>query len=232
MKRLRPRITYANVASTLALFFALSGGVAFAASRIHSGDIAPGAVRSSDLHQRAVTSGKLAVGSVRTNQIADGAVGAAQLAPGLIAPVKAGSASTPSSQPDALSVKASPTGGSLPVPDPGEPVEYPLNDATWRQKPGEVNLIFGEASVTVAHIGIGACGVQFSLKLNGRELMTQQIGSFETVPTTVQKDLGLQSIIDPPSARDNVLSVVVSNNGYCSEDSVIDFARFRVLSLG
>jgi hypothetical protein len=121
MKRPRPRITYANVASTLALFLALSGGVAFAASRIHSGDIAPGAVRSSDLHQRAVTSGKLAIGSVRTNQIADGAVGAAQLAPGLIAPVKAGPASTSSSQPETqLSVAASPTGGSLPVPDPGD----------------------------------------------------------------------------------------------------------------
>src|SRR5271167_2287323 len=32
LKRLRPRLNYANVVATLALFFALSGGAAYAAS--------------------------------------------------------------------------------------------------------------------------------------------------------------------------------------------------------
>lgn len=39
LKRLRNRITYANVVSTLALFIALGGGVAYAASKIDGSDI-------------------------------------------------------------------------------------------------------------------------------------------------------------------------------------------------
>jgi hypothetical protein len=92
-----------------------------------------------------------------------------------------------------------------------------------------VNLIFGQVSVTVSRVGVGGCVVQLSLQLNGQELVSQQFGSFEAAPTTVQHDLALLPVIDPPSERQNVLSVIVANNGYCSEDSVIDFARFRVV---
>jgi hypothetical protein len=90
----RPHFTYANIVSTLALFLALSGGAAFAAGKIHSGDIAakavksanlaPGAVHTSNLFKRAITSGKLALGAVHGNQIVDGGVGAKQVADGAI----------------------------------------------------------------------------------------------------------------------------------------------------
>jgi hypothetical protein len=63
----RPRLTYANVVSTLALFLALGGSAAYAAGKIQSGDIAPGAVHNSNVFKRAITSGKLAVGAVRSN---------------------------------------------------------------------------------------------------------------------------------------------------------------------
>src|SRR5882672_12175773 len=80
----RPRLTYANVVSTLALFLALGGSAAYAASKIHAGDIAPGAVRTSKVFKRAITSGKLAVGAVRSNQIADGAVSSKQIGAGAV----------------------------------------------------------------------------------------------------------------------------------------------------
>lgn len=80
----RPRLTYANVVSTLALFLALGSGAAYAASKVQSGDIAPGAVHTSDVFKRAITSGKLAVGAVRSNQIVDGAVGSKQLGDGAV----------------------------------------------------------------------------------------------------------------------------------------------------
>jgi hypothetical protein len=134
---LRPRLTYANVASTLALFLASAVVWLLPRAGSISGGIAPGAVGSSDLHARAVSSGKLAIGGVRTNQIADGAVGAAQLARGLIDSIKsaAGSATvTLDSQPP-FSIQASPTGGSLPLPEPGQPAEYPLTDASGRRGP-------------------------------------------------------------------------------------------------
>ena len=79
-----PKLTYANLVSTLALFLALGGGAAYAANKIHSGDIAnnavrskniaPGAVDTNKTFKRAIISGKLAKGAVRSNQIADRAV--------------------------------------------------------------------------------------------------------------------------------------------------------------
>lgn len=57
--RFRRRLTYANVISTIALFLALSGGVAWAATSlkrnsVKSAQIAPGAVVSSDIKDRAI----------------------------------------------------------------------------------------------------------------------------------------------------------------------------------
>ena len=79
MKRLRSKLTYANVTATLALFLALAGGTAYAAGKIQSSEIAAGAVTTANLAQRSVTSGKLAIGAVSENQIADGPVGLQQI---------------------------------------------------------------------------------------------------------------------------------------------------------
>jgi hypothetical protein len=116
------RLTYANVVSTLALFLVLGGGAAYAASNVRSGDIAPGAVRTSDLFKRAVTSGKLAVGAVRSNQVANGAIGSGQIG---AAAVK------PSNLEFPVFYAASPKGGSAPVTQGPDP--YPLSNDTWTQ---------------------------------------------------------------------------------------------------
>src|SRR3977135_901857 len=112
----KPRLTYANVVSTLALFLALGGGAAYAAGKVHSDDIAgkavksaniaPGAVRTSKVSKRAITTGKLAVGAVRSNQIADGVVSSRQIGNGVVAP---------SNLQFPVFYAASPTGGSAPV---------------------------------------------------------------------------------------------------------------------
>jgi hypothetical protein len=86
--------------------------------------------------------------------------------------------------------------------------------------------------VTVSHIGIGACEVGFELLLNGKVVAYRSIGSEATTLTTVRGGLELEPVIDPPGEQTNALTAKVRNNGYCSEDSVIDFARFRVVSLG
>jgi hypothetical protein len=57
--RLRRKMTYANVASTVALVLALSGGAAYAANTIYSTDIVDGEVKRPDIHNSAVNSGKV-----------------------------------------------------------------------------------------------------------------------------------------------------------------------------
>ena len=53
VKRLRGRLSYANVAATLALFLALGGGAAIAANQIKARDIAKDAVGGSELKKNA-----------------------------------------------------------------------------------------------------------------------------------------------------------------------------------
>jgi hypothetical protein len=59
LRSLRSKITYANVAATIALFLALSGGVAYAANTVFSTDIVDGEVKTADLGNRAVTGDKV-----------------------------------------------------------------------------------------------------------------------------------------------------------------------------
>lgn len=89
MKQLRARLTYANVISTLALFIALGGATAFAATQlpknsvgspqikknaVKTGDIAPNAVRVGKLAPEAAKAGKIAKNAITTDRIRANAV--------------------------------------------------------------------------------------------------------------------------------------------------------------
>jgi hypothetical protein len=168
-----PRLSYANVVSTLCLSLALGGGAAFAASKVRSSDIArrgsvrqhrPGAIRTSDVFKRAITSGKLAVGAVRSNQIADTAVNSKQIADGAVGSKQIGAgAVAPSNLQFPVFYATSPSGGSTPV-TPG-PDPYPRTGDTWTQQPGEIDVIFGAAAATIAYdeSGPGSCRVFFEV---------------------------------------------------------------------
>ena len=229
----RPSLTYANVVSTLALFLALGGGFAYAADKVRSGDIAAGAVRTSDIFKRAVVSGKLAKGAVRSNQIADGAVSAQQLAAGAVGSRQIGDgAVAPSNLEFPVFYVASPTGGSAPVTSGPDP--YPISDASWDQGPGEINVVFGAASATLAYDGSGSgqCQVFFELSLNGRQVGGGEVSTGSTTPQNVEASIGAQPQIDPTSPIVNQLSARTGSNGDCTPESTIDSTRFRVLDFG
>ena len=73
MRRLRPRLTYANVVSTLCLFILL-GGTAWA--------VAANSVGTTQLKKGAVTNPKLAANAVGTGKVIDHSLFARDLAPG------------------------------------------------------------------------------------------------------------------------------------------------------
>jgi hypothetical protein len=86
-----PKLNYANVIATVALFVAL-GGVAVAAglpkNSVGTQQLKSGAVKSADLRRGAVTSGKIAEGAVTPSKLADGAVTSGKLGDGAVTPAK------------------------------------------------------------------------------------------------------------------------------------------------
>jgi len=83
MRRIRKRITYANLASTLAIIIALGTGTAWAA-----GQLAPKSVGTKQLRSGAVTADKLRKNSVTTDKIKNGAVDTGKIANGAIVAAK------------------------------------------------------------------------------------------------------------------------------------------------
>ena len=95
----RPKLTYANVVSTLALTIAVGGGSAYAAATIATSDIQSGAITNSKLANSAVTGAKVKNGSLPKGATgatgpagpagATGPAGAAATANGVFASINA-----------------------------------------------------------------------------------------------------------------------------------------------
>jgi hypothetical protein len=96
MPRLRKRLTYANVMSSLAVFLVLGGGAAYAAKKIGSNELKGASVTTAKIKRNAVTTSKIRKGSISTSRIAkaavtngklaDGSVTVQKLVPGFVAP--------------------------------------------------------------------------------------------------------------------------------------------------
>jgi hypothetical protein len=81
--RRKPRLSYANVVSSLALFGVLTGGAAWAQDRIRTKDLRDGAVTTKKLRGGAVTAAKVRRGAIRSGKLAAGAVTTRKLAEGV-----------------------------------------------------------------------------------------------------------------------------------------------------
>jgi hypothetical protein len=84
MMKIRPRLTYANVVATLALFIALGGASAFAASQLGKNSVGkkqlkPGSVTAAKIKPNAVTASKVAANAITTAKLNDLAVTGAKV---------------------------------------------------------------------------------------------------------------------------------------------------------
>lgn len=92
MKKIRARLTFANVVACMALFIAL-GGVGYAATKLPKNSVGAkqlknNAVTTAKLKAKAVTAAKLGAGAVRAANLGAGAVGTAALANGAVTGAK------------------------------------------------------------------------------------------------------------------------------------------------
>ncbi len=206
-------LTYSNVVSTLALFLALTGGVVYAAGKIGTDDIKRQSVVSQKIAPAAVKSGKLATQAIGSAKLKDDAI-------------------EPSKLTFPVFYAASPEGGSTPVTSAQEP--YPINGGQWTQGPMQVQVIFGQATGTLAYdgSGSGSCQVYFEIRLNGQQVGGGQIQTDSTTSQVVSQSLGAQPEVDPEAETDIEMTVQTASNGDCEPSSTIDSSRFRVLNFG
>jgi hypothetical protein len=90
MKAMRPKLTYANATSTLALIIALGSGGAYAATKLPDRSVGefqlrPGAVTAEKIRKNAVTAPKIKAEAVKQGKIANGSITAAKLTQGSVA---------------------------------------------------------------------------------------------------------------------------------------------------
>ena len=80
MKRIRKRLTYANVVSSLALFLVLTGATAFAATQLEKNSVGSkqlkkNAVTTAKIKKEAITNGKIKKGSITGASLNLGSIG-------------------------------------------------------------------------------------------------------------------------------------------------------------
>jgi hypothetical protein len=106
---MKPKLSYANVTSTLALLLALSGATAYAASKLPDKSVGefqlrPGAVTAQKIRKNAVTSPKIKEGAIKQGKIANGSITAQKLTLGSVAnaSLQAGSVTNEKLAPEAV----------------------------------------------------------------------------------------------------------------------------------
>ena len=172
LRRLRPRVTFANIVSILALFIAL-GGTTYAAATIGSNEIKKNAVLSRHIKN----------GQVKAKDLADNSVDAAKLAHNAISGAKVSDHSLTASDIDQSSLRLSnviarPLGGKLAAGalTTSSTTPYPLASATFTQRSGEFVEFVTEVTATLARpSGSGMntiCQVAIELTLDGQPFLT------------------------------------------------------------
>jgi hypothetical protein len=189
MKRVRVRITYANVVSTLALFLVLGGGAAFAATKLTTSDIKKGAIKTKLLAKNAVSSAKIASNAVKTRNIAPSAVGGKQLAADSVDGSKVLNGSlTPADLLGGASVVATATGGPADAGSTATPL--PLNGGTWTQGATENDLFAVRLEATIATgPPPAACQVTVNFELDGTSVGAASAFGASTTPTTTTSEV-------------------------------------------
>jgi hypothetical protein len=87
---MRPRLSYANVVSTLALLLALGGTSAYAVTKLPDRSVGefqlrPGAVTAQKIRKNAITAPKIKAGAVKQGKIANASITAQKLTQGSVA---------------------------------------------------------------------------------------------------------------------------------------------------
>ena len=170
MKQIRQRLTYANVMSSIAVFFILGGATAFAATKIGANEIKANSIKTGKIVKEAVTAGKIKNGAVTdtarspmaavtTNKIADNAVTTTKIADKAVTGAKI-NATTLGTVPNATNAVTAANAEKLGGQPPSAFV--PKNDLLWAIVNEGGTLVGGSGAVSATKLGTGNFRVTFN----------------------------------------------------------------------
>jgi hypothetical protein len=217
-------VTYANVVATLALFLVLGGGA-------YAVGIAP---------KNSVVSKSIKNGQVKTRDLAGNSVNGAKVAADSLT-----GADINESNLRLSNVIDRPTGGTLAAGGlaTGSGTPYPLANATFTQRQGEIIEFVTELKTTLAHpLGKDAnnlCQVEIDLELDGNRLATATSAStnsdqLATVTVASRQDAVLPTVPGPTHHTATAAARLVDHSGggftdACSPSSRIDSFALDVI---
>jgi len=165
VKKIRNRLTYANVMSSLAVFLVLGGATAFAATKIGSNEIKANAILTGKIKKEAVTTAKIKNSAISTSKIANDAVTGEKVNEGTLGQVPS-AASAVSSNPEAFA-KVEGDGGvvsALSKNITGADVQrieagvYCVSTAAFAARGAQATVQFGGTLTAVAQVTVGGTG--------------------------------------------------------------------------
>jgi hypothetical protein len=223
MKRLRARLTYANVVSTIALFLVLGGGAAFAAKKLTTNDIKKGAIKTKLIAKKAVTSAKLAKNAVKGPNIAANSIDGSKVLDKSL---------TPADLVGGASVIGGATGGPLDAPKGTTPL--PLSGGAWTQGATENDLFIARLESTLQAASGSTCFLSVTFEVGGVSL-----GSISTVATGAEEKHVAEGTLfgarlATGSARPSQLTATASALGIpeSCKKARVDAVKLTILGIG
>jgi hypothetical protein len=200
VKKIRQRLTYANVMSSLAVFLILGGATAFAASKIGANQLKANSVLTGKIKKEAVTTSKLKNNSVTTSKLADGAVTGSKIVASTLGEVP-------------LATEAKKLGGQTAA-------SFVLRSSVlWAVVNNSGTLIQGSGAVSSSKTSTGRYQVTFNRNVTSCVSIGAQTdaGGGEPPAGTDARIVATDNVEQPPTEADKV-NVTTTNPAGVQED--------------
>jgi hypothetical protein len=212
MMSTRPRLSYANVVATLALFLAVSGGVAWAAGKISGKQIKANSIPGNRIKKNTLTNNRIKPGTIQRTALAAGALSGLTVA-------DASAASLP---------------GALTATPPG-PTPVPLTGtASFTPVAGKSYLLQAELVGNPVNNSGKTCFVGVQVYVNGIPVTFVELLSFDPLPgfdSTSPEGSGTTSLLTETGAQTITAKVFGDPEG-CTAATTLNNLRITVSELG
>jgi hypothetical protein len=179
LKRLRSKLTYANVMATIAIFFVLTG-IGFAVAKLPKKSVGTkqlknNAVTSKKIHKNAVNASKIKTGAVGRSEIASGAVSTSEISNQAVTRSKIADSAIPllgtlrtgQTLRGSFDLGSAP-GGAGNTSHQGYSFQFPLNNAPTAPAANVLDLVANPGANTASCPGVAGGNVQTPNAANGQ----------------------------------------------------------------